>query len=57
MIYTTNVLNSELIKKYSNIYSLAKVLKDDYATISDYIKGNRGDRLYRKQWKIIVREQ
>lgn len=57
MIYAENVLNSELSKEYSSIYSLAKALTGDYATIRDYIEGKRGDRLYRKQWKFIVREQ
>jgi len=57
VIYAENVLNSELSKEYSSIYSLAKALTGDYATIRDYIEGKRGDRLYRKQWKFIVREQ
>ncbi len=56
-IFAENVLNPDLSKEYSSIHSLAKGLKGDRATIRDYIDGKRGDRLYRKQWKFIVREQ
>jgi len=56
-IYAKNVLKPNLSKEYSSIHSLAKSLKGDRTTIRDYINGKRGDKLYRKQWKFIVREK